>query len=67
LLPKILIIGGSGLVGSTLTQYALPDYKIHVTLNKNEIGSDRIAVTKIDLLYFTESSTQKDDSAIFPD
>jgi len=50
LLPKMLIIGGSGLVGSTLTQYALPNYNIHVIVNENAIESDRISITKIDLL-----------------
>lgn len=46
----MLIIGGSGLVGSTLTEYALPHFKIHLTNNENEIKQKGISVTKIDLL-----------------
>ena len=47
---KLLIIGGSGLLGSTLIQYALNKYQIHTTYNKNEISFDSITSTKIDLL-----------------
>ncbi len=47
---KILIIGGSGLVGSTLVQYAMPHYDLHVTVNKNKIALTNTHVTKIDLL-----------------
>ena len=50
LLPKMLIIGGSGLVGSTLSSYAVSDYDLHVTVNKNEIKFDNVSVTKVDLL-----------------
>lgn len=46
----MLIIGGSGLVGSTLVSYAAPNYDLHVTVNKNEIKLDNISVTKVDLL-----------------
>lgn len=46
----MLIIGGSGLVGSTLVSYAVSDYSLHATVNKNEINSDKVSVTKIDLL-----------------
>jgi len=47
---KILIIGGSGLVGSTLAEYALPRFDIHLTNNTNEIIQKKMPVTKIDLL-----------------
>ena len=50
MLPKMLIIGGSGLVGTTLISYAISDYSLHATVNKNEIKSDNVSVTKIDLL-----------------
>lgn len=46
----MLIIGGSGLVGSTLTEYALYDYDVYITVNKNEIKFNDDKVTKIDLL-----------------
>ena len=47
---KLLIIGGSGLLGSTLIQYALDKYQIHATYNKNEILLGNISSTKIELL-----------------
>lgn len=47
---KMLIIGGSGLVGSTLAQYAMHDYDLHVTINKNNVTLTRGRITKIDLL-----------------
>lgn len=47
---KLLIIGGSGLVGSTLVQYAFPNYNIHVTFNTNLIEFENVSATKIDLL-----------------
>lgn len=47
---KLLIIGGSGLIGSTLTEYALNDYTIHATYNKNPIQNTLIKSTKIELL-----------------
>lgn len=50
MIKKLLIIGGSGLVGSTLTEYALPHFKLHLTNNENEIRHKGIPVTKIDLL-----------------
>lgn len=46
----MLIIGGSGLVGSTLTDYALPYFELHLTNNENEITQKAIPVTKIDLI-----------------
>lgn len=46
----MLIIGSSGLVGSTLVSYAIPNYNLHITVNKNEIKLDGVSVTKLDLL-----------------
>ena len=46
----MLIIGGSGLVGSTLASYAVSDYNLHVTVNINEVKLDNVSVTKVDLL-----------------
>jgi len=48
--PKLLIIGGSGLVGSKLVQYTSSNYKIHFTYNTNKITFDNIPSTQIDLL-----------------
>ena len=47
---KLLIIGGSGLVGSTLAEYALSDYDIHLTYNKNMPQNTLVKSTAIDLL-----------------
>ena len=47
---KLLIIGGSGLVGSTLLQYASTNYSIHFTYNTNKITFDNINSTQINLL-----------------
>ena len=47
---KLLIIGGSGLVGSTLLQYASPNYDIHFTYNTNKITFDDVSSTQINLL-----------------
>ena len=47
---KLLIIGGSGLVGSTLLQYASQNYSIHFTYNTNKITFDNINSTQINLL-----------------
>ena len=46
----MLIIGGSGLVGSTLIEYAANSHDVHVTINKNEINLNADKVTKIDLM-----------------
>ncbi len=45
----MLIIGGSGLVGSNLISYASSDYSLHATINKNQIKSDKVSVTNVDL------------------
>ena len=50
IMKKLLIIGGSGLVGSTLIEYAKTDYDIHFTINTNESSFDDIPFTKIDLM-----------------
>jgi dTDP-4-dehydrorhamnose reductase len=47
---KLLIIGGSGLVGSTLIEYALSNYQIHATYNKNSIQNMDVESTQIELL-----------------
>lgn len=49
LLSKMLIIGGSGLVGNTLMQYAVSNYDVHITINKNEVKSNNVSISKIDL------------------
>ena len=49
-MKKLLIIGGTGLVASTLIKYAKNDYNIHITINKNESVFDDIPNTKIDLM-----------------
>jgi len=55
---RLLIIGGSGLLGGTLISYALDEYEIHATYNKNEILFDNISSTKIDLLEDRSKITQ---------
>ena len=47
---KLLIIGGSGLLGSTLIEYALSDYEIHATFNKNTIQNTNVSSTQVELL-----------------
>ena len=47
---KLLVIGGSGLVGSTLLKYALPNYDVHFTYNTNKIIFDDVSSTQINLL-----------------
>jgi len=49
-MQKILIIGGSGLVGSTLVKYLKKDFDIHITYNKNSVNFQNILSTKIDLM-----------------
>ena len=50
MVKRMLIIGGSGLVGSTLAEYACSNYEIHLTYNRNVIDSAKFSGTKIDLL-----------------
>lgn len=50
----MLIIGGSGLVGSTLTNYAHSQYNVHLTKNTNEIELEGIPTTTLDLLEGTD-------------
>jgi len=47
---KLLIIGGSGLVGNTLLEYAYPNYNIHFTYNKNKVESNNLESSQLDLL-----------------
>ncbi len=49
-MKRMLILGGTGLVGSTLIQYAYKDYKIHYTYNNNKICFFNLPCSKIDLL-----------------
>jgi dTDP-4-dehydrorhamnose reductase len=46
----MLVIGGSGLVGSTLASYAISNYDLHITLNRNQIKLGNVSITKVDLL-----------------
>jgi len=48
---KILIIGGNGLVGSTLAKYAMLNYDIHLTVNNEHSSLSDIPYTKINLLH----------------
>ena len=47
---KLLVIGGSGLVGSTLIPYASPAYDIHYTYNTNKVLHEGITSTRMNLL-----------------
>lgn len=47
---KILIIGGSGLVGSTLAEYAMQKYRLHLTTNEHNPSIVNVPTTKVDLL-----------------
>ncbi len=47
---KLLIIGGSGLLGSTLTNYAQSEYEVHITYNKNFPTNKFAKSTSIDLI-----------------
>ena len=49
-MQKILIIGGSGLVGSTLVKYMKKDFDIHITYNKNPVDFQNTSSTKIDFV-----------------
>jgi len=46
---KLLIVGGSGLVGSTLLEHA-QKYELHATFNKNPIINNKVNSVQIDLL-----------------
>jgi dTDP-4-dehydrorhamnose reductase len=48
-MKKLLVIGGSGLVGGTLIEYGVGSYDIFATYNKNEICNDKIKISKINL------------------
>jgi len=50
MLSKMLIIGGSGLIGSTLVSYALSKYSIHVTVHEEQFAVDNIPSTQINLM-----------------
>ena len=47
---KILVLGGSGLVGSTFINYTKDIYDIHYTFNQNEIQFNNIPSTKINIV-----------------
>jgi dTDP-4-dehydrorhamnose reductase len=47
---KLLIIGGSGFVGSSLANYAVNDYDIFLTYNKNKPKNLNFKIFHIDLL-----------------
>ena len=49
MLKKLLIIGGSGLVGSTLVKYSLKNYDVYTTHNKNSDIPPNIFSTKVEL------------------
>ncbi len=53
-MEKLLILGGTGLVGSTLIDYALQKFQIHITNNQNENNFKQIPSTAIDFLTETE-------------
>jgi dTDP-4-dehydrorhamnose reductase len=48
-MKKLLIIGGSGLVGSTLIKYGIDEYEIFATYNKNKLSDNNIKTFKMDL------------------
>ena len=47
---KLLIIGGAGLVGSTIIEYAAKDYEIFATENNIPIVNPKVSSLKLDLL-----------------
>jgi dTDP-4-dehydrorhamnose reductase len=47
--PRLLVIGGTGLVGSNLIKHSMADYNLHATFNTGAMPSS-ISQTKIDLL-----------------
>lgn len=56
-MKKILILGGSGLVGSTLIKYLPSEWKIFLTFNSNEVIIPNTESFKIDLLENVEEIT----------
>jgi dTDP-4-dehydrorhamnose reductase len=46
---RLLVIGGSGLVGSTLIKYSLKNYEVYATYNKNSEIVPNIFSTKVEL------------------
>jgi len=50
LTQKLLIIGGSGLLGSTLLNYAQSEYEVHITYNKNFPTNEFVKSSCIDLI-----------------
>ena len=48
-MKKLLIIGGSGLVGNTLIKYGVDEFEIFATYDKNELSDNNIKTFKIDL------------------
>jgi len=50
LTKKILIIGASGLVGSTVANYASKNYDLHLVNNKTDFSLQNFPVSKIDLI-----------------
>ena len=46
----MLVLGGSGLVGSTLINYAYKNFQIHYTYNNNKIDLFNLPSSKIDLM-----------------
>ena len=50
LAKKLLVIGGSGLVGSTIIQSAYENYDIHFTYNKTRLEFSGIDSTCVDLM-----------------
>ena len=49
-MKKILILGGSGLVGSVFANYAKSYYDLHLTFNDNQIINQDIDSTKINII-----------------
>jgi len=47
---NVLVLGGSGLVGSVFTQYASEYFKLHLTFNTNSLGFNHANFTKLDVL-----------------
>jgi dTDP-4-dehydrorhamnose reductase len=47
---KVLVLGGSGLVGSTFFEYAKDSFDIHLTYNKNSLNFSHQDSTHLDLI-----------------